>query len=470
MSNANFAMVGLGVMGRNLALNVADHGFKVAVWNLEQDVTKAFIAANPNCVGTATLEELVASLERPRRIMMMVTAGKAVDEVLKKLKPLLQPGDIVIDGGNTYFEETQRREAEMAAAGLNFVGMGVSGGEEGARRGPSLMPGGSTDAWKALQPILEAISAKTDSGPCVAHNGPDGAGHFVKMVHNGIEYGDMQLIAEVYDLLSRGLGLGAAELSDIFARWNEGPLSSFLIELTAGVLAKKDPESGSPLIDLVLDKAEQKGTGRWTAEVALKLGVPIPTMAAALDGRGMSSLKAERVAAQPKIRGVVSPPPPASEKASIIAAAHDALLASKICSYAQGMALIKAGSTQYKWNINLGEMARIWTGGCIIRARLLATIMTSYRSTPDLPNLLVDPAFEEMLFGLQPNWRRVGGLAQSLGIPMFAIADSLAYFDSYRMGRLPQNMTQAQRDAFGAHTYLRVDRPEAGPVHSEWLK
>ncbi|MDX2023035.1 MAG: NADP-dependent phosphogluconate dehydrogenase [Deltaproteobacteria bacterium] len=471
-AQANFGMIGLAVMGRNLALNVADHGFKVAVWNLETPVTEAFVKeyGSEKFVGTETLAEFVAALERPRRIMIMIKAGKPVDEVLAQLKPLLQPDDIVIDGGNTHFQETRRREADLAALQIRFVGMGVSGGEEGARRGPALMPGGHVNAWKSLQPVLEAIAAKTDSGPCVTHVGPDGAGHFVKMVHNGIEYGDMQLLAESYDILGRGLGLGADELAKIFGRWNEGDLSSFLVELTAKVFAKKDDESGKPLVDLVQDKAGQKGTGKWTAELALDLGVSIPTVTAALDGRVLSSMKAERVAAEPKIRGAVVAPVAASERDGLVQAVHDALLASKICSYAQGLALIRKASAEYNWNIRLDEMARIWKGGCIIRARLLDSIMRAYQRTPELANLLLDPDFEQRMFAAQPGWRKAIGFAQGLGLPVPAMSASLAYFDSYRTARLPQNLTQAQRDAFGAHTYERLDKPGLGFVHSEWLK
>jgi 6-phosphogluconate dehydrogenase len=471
---ANIGMVGLAVMGRNLALNIADHGFRVGVWNLEQPVTDKFVAENGSekFVGTKSLAELVSVLERPRRLWVMIKAGKPVDEVLEQLKPLLSPGDTVIDGGNTHFQETRRREADLKKLGINFVGMGVSGGEEGARRGPSLMPGGADDAWKSLKPILESIAAKTDSGPCVTHCGPDGAGHYVKMVHNGIEYGDMQLIAETYDLLHRGVGLSSPEIGDIFARWNEGPLSSFLIELTAKVLKVKDQETGKPLVELVQDKAGQKGTGKWTAELALDLGVSIPTIAAALDGRGLSSLKEERVAAEKKIRSVTSANAPGGgdDRKGLVEAVHDALLASKICSYAQGLQLIRAGSKQYNWNVDLKEISRIWKGGCIIRARLLDTIMRSLERSPNLPNLLMADEFEALMHGAQPGWRRSIVAAVAMGIPTPAMSASLAYFDSYRTARLPQNITQAQRDAFGAHTYERIDKPQAGFIHTDWLK
>jgi 6-phosphogluconate dehydrogenase len=468
---ANIGMVGLAVMGRNLALNIADHGFRVGVWNLEQPVTDKFIADNgaDRFVGTKSLAELVQVLEKPRRLWVMIKAGKPVDDVLEQLKPLLEPGDIVIDGGNTHFEETRRREADCKKLGINFVGMGVSGGEEGARRGPSLMPGGAADAWTALKPILESMAAKTDSGPCVTHVGPDGAGHFVKMVHNGIEYGDMQLIAEAYDLLARGVGLSAPEIGQIFNKWNEGPLASFLVELTGKVLLVKDKETGKPLVDLVQDKAGQKGTGKWTAELALDLGIPIPTIGAALDGRGLSSIKEERVAASRRIRAVTSGVA-TDDRSGLVDAIHDALLAAKICSYAQGLQLIKAGSDKYKWNISLKEIARIWKGGCIIRARLLDNIMRALERTPNLPNLLIDEDFEKLVHQAQPGWRRSIIAAVALGIPVPAMSASLAYFDSYRTARLPQNLTQAQRDAFGAHTYERTDKPELGFVHSEWLK
>jgi 6-phosphogluconate dehydrogenase len=444
----------------------------VAVWNLEQPVTQKFLADNGSerFLGTSSLAELVAALPRPRRIWLMIKAGKPVDIVLAQLAPLLDPGDIVIDGGNTHFEETRRREADLKTKGLLLVGMGVSGGEEGARKGPSLMPGGDRSAWESLRPILEAVAARTESGPCVTHVGPDGAGHFVKMVHNGIEYGDMQLIAEAYDLLSRGLGLTAPEVAEVFAGWNQGPLSSFLIELTAEVLQVRDPETGQPLVDLVVDKAGQKGTGKWTADMALDLAVPIPTIAAAIDSRFLSSLKTERLVAATKVRPVItgSPPGPA-ERLAYIQAIHDGLLAAKICSYAQGMHLIRAGSDTYGWGISRREMARIWKGGCIIRAKLLDDIMRALDRDPALSNLLLDADFEARTFEAQPGWRRAVAAAVGLGIPVPATAASLAYFDSYRTGRLPQNLTQAQRDAFGSHLYERLDRPELGFVHSEWV-
>ncbi len=467
---ADFGVIGLGVMGRNLALNVADHGFPVAVWNRTVEAVDKFVAENPGqpLTGARTPELLVKSLVRPRRILLLVQAGAAVDETIDRLKPLLERDDILIDGGNTWFEDTRRREAALRGSGIRFFGMGVSGGEEGARYGPSLMPGGERAAYEHVKPILEAIAAKTDSGPCVTWIGPDGAGHFVKMVHNGIEYGDMQLIAEAYDLLRTTLGLGAGEIASAFEEWNRGPLESFLIELTARVLKVQDPETGRPLVDLVLDKAGQKGTGKWTAQVALDLGVPVPTIAAAVDARLLSSMKDERVAASQRLRGPQATPPPA--RAPMIWSVRDGLWAAKICSYAQGMALIRAASQTHGWGIDLGELARIWKGGCIIRARLLDSIHRAWKRNPDLRNLLLDDEFRDAVEGAHPNWRRALAAAIAAGVPVPAMSASLAYFDAYRSARLPQNLTQAQRDAFGAHTYERTDHPERGFVHTEWIE
>jgi 6-phosphogluconate dehydrogenase len=469
VGTAQFGIIGLGVMGQNLALNVENHGHSVAVWNLETEWVDRFVTAHNGLkfVGSKSLEEFVRSLERPRRILMMIKAGDPVDQMLSKLAPLLAAGDIVIDGGNSWFKDTQRREAEYRPKKINFFGMGVSGGEEGARHGPSLMPGGARASYEHVKTILQDISAKTDSGPCVTYVGPDGAGHFVKMVHNGIEYGDMQLIAEAYDLLRRALSLTASELADIFAEWNRGPLDSYLIEITSQVLRAVDPETHKPLVDLVLDKAGQKGTGKWTAQVALDLGVPIPTIAAAIDARVLSSMKDERVAAAEKLK-------PASalhvdiDKQQFIRGVHDALLASKICSYAQGMSLIRAGSEEYKWGIDLREMARIWKGGCIIRARILDTIMRAFEAEAHLPNLLLNHELKSYVLGAEIAWRNTVAAATLSGIPVPALSASLAYFDSYRSADLPQNLTQAQRDFFGAHTYQRADRPQAEFVHTDW--
>jgi 6-phosphogluconate dehydrogenase len=462
--SCDVAMIGLGVMGSNLALNIEEHGFSVAIWNREPENTVRFCEENrgKRFAATKTLEELMQTLRRPRRIMMMIKAGAPVDEMLDKLLPHLEAGDVVIDGGNSWFKETQARAKRLSGHDLHFVGSGVSGGEEGARFGPSLMPGGTREAWESIRDVFEAIAAKSDSGACVTYCGPDGAGHFVKMVHNGIEYGDMQLIAEAYDILRRGLGMNAGQLADVFDEWNRGPLQSFLIEITAKIFRKKDDESGDPLVDRILDKAGQKGTGKWTAQVALDLAVPIPTIAAAIDARVLSSMKAERVAASSSLSG-----PTASQAVAPVTVqdVHDALYAAKICSYAQGFALIQAGSKEWNWNIDLREIARIWKAGCIIRAKFLDAIMQAYERNASLPNLLLDPAFQVP----QEHWRRAVNYAQSHGIPIPAFASSLSYYDSYRTANLPQNLTQAQRDFFGAHTYQRNDKGDDAPfVHTDW--
>jgi 6-phosphogluconate dehydrogenase len=467
--SVRFGMVGLGVMGSNLALNVESHGFSVAVWNREPETTARFMAANAGkqLTATSTLEEFVAALERPRRIMLMIKAGAPVDEMLGKLMPLLEEGDVVIDGGNSWFKETQLRAAQLLEKKLHFVGSGVSGGEEGARFGPSLMPGGTPQSWEAIRDVFEAIAARSDSGPCVTYCGTDGAGHFVKMVHNGIEYGDMQLIAEAYDLLRRGLGVGADELAGIFDEWNRGPLQSFLIEITARIFRKRDEETGEPLVDRILDKAGQKGTGKWTAQVALDLAVPIPTIAAAIDARVLSSMKGERVSAAPLLS--YEPAAVRVDRDAFVRDVHDALFAAKICSYAQGFALIQAGAREWNWSIDLREIARIWKAGCIIRASFLDLIMRAYERHAALPNLLLDEAFRADLTRVNAAWRRSVTFAQTQGIPTPAFSASLAYYDSYRTANLPQNLTQAQRDFFGAHTYQRNDRGDDAPfVHTGW--
>jgi 6-phosphogluconate dehydrogenase len=469
VKTAQFGIIGLGVMGANLALNVEEHVRGVAVWNLETDWVDRLLQQNPGrqVVGAKSLQEFCRALERPRRILMMIKAGDPIDQTLIKLSPYLSPGDVVIDGGNSFFKDTMRRESNARQTMVNFFGMGVSGGEEGARRGPSLMPGGARESYQHLAPILQSVAAKSDSGPCVTYVGPDGAGHFVKMVHNGIEYGDMQLIAEAYAILSAALRPSAQELADIFDEWNRGPLESYLIEITSRIFGVTDHETGRPLIDLVLDKAGQKGTGKWTAQVALDLGVPVPTIAAAIDARFTSGMKEERVLASQLVSsaadGVYS-----GNRRELIQAVHDALYASKICSYAQGMNLIRAGSKEWRWNINLGEMARIWKGGCIIRARFLDSIMRAYERHPELPNLLLDYDFMTLIRKSEQSWRKLIATAVQLGIPVPALSASLSYFDSYRSAQLPQNLTQAQRDYFGSHTYQRTDRPDAGPVHSDW--
>jgi 6-phosphogluconate dehydrogenase len=468
---AQFGMIGLGVMGRNLALNIEEHGFSVAVWNFEPDWVDSFLGnfQDKQFTGTKTFADFTRALERPRRIMMMIKAGAPVDQTMESLKPFLEEGDIVIDGGNSYYKDTRRREESLRNVNLNFIGSGVSGGEEGARFGPSLMPGGAREAYAQIRPVFEAIAAKTDSGACVTYIGPDGAGHFVKMVHNGIEYGDMQLIAEAYDVLRRSLHLDAGELADIFDEWNRGPLESFLIEISAKIFRVRDDETGKPLIDLVLDQAEQKGTGKWTAQDALDMGVPIPTIAAAIDARLMSSMKDERMAASRKIKGPRTTHSRA-DKPKLIRAVRDALYASKICSYAQGLSLIRKASNEYGWNIDLSEIARIWKGGCIIRARFLDSIMSAYNNRPDLPSLLLDEEFNASIQAAQANWRFAVRTAQGLGIPVLSMSASLSYFDSYRTARLPQNLTQGQRDYFGSHTYVRVDHPERGHIHTDWTK
>ena len=468
---AKFGMLGLGVMGQNLALNIERNGYPIAVWNREPEWVDEFIqtkAQGKQIMGTKSLKDFVHSLERPRRIMMMIKAGDPVDWTIDLLKPHLEKGDIIIDGGNSYFPDTIRREAALAQDGLRFFGVGVSGGETGALWGPSMMPGGDKAAYEELRPVFEKMAAQVDDGPCVTYCGPDGAGHFVKMVHNGIEYGDMQLIAEAYHILRDALGLGSSELADIFANWNEGVLDSYLIEITAKIFTVMDQESGKPLVDLILDKAGQKGTGKWTSQVALDLGVAIPTIHAAIEARFLSALKEERLEARQSISGPQNARYDGDQE-EMINAVHDALYASKICSYAQGFALIRAGSDQYQWNINLSELSRIWKGGCIIRARFLDDIKQAYQWQPDLQNLLVDPNFSAWVVEAQPRWRKTVSMAQNLGLPVMAMAASLAYFDSYRAASLPQNLTQAQRDFFGSHLYERVDKPELGLVHTDWV-
>ncbi len=466
---SQFGVIGLGVMGRNLACNIGDHGFRVAVWNRSQGPRDVFRseAGDGDYVVADTLAELVEHLERPRRILLLLTAGSAVDAVLEQLTSMVDEGDILIDAGNTWFEDTRRREADLRSRGLCFVGMGVSGGEEGARHGPSLMPGGDATAYEILRPVLESIAAETDAGPCVTHVGPDGAGHFVKMVHNGIEYADMQLICEVYDFLRRGMGQGIEEVAEHFGRFDDGPLGSYLIEITGKILGKRSAHDGQPLIEQVLDRAGQKGTGRWTVEAALTLGVPVPSIAAAVDARLLSSMKSERVAA-----GAVIEAPPAlvyETDPDRIQVVHDALMAGKVCAYAQGLALIRAGSDEYGWGVDLGETARIWKGGCIIRARFLDRIRDAFAADVALPNLLMDPTVEQAMRTWVPRLRTMVAEAQAAGIPVPALASSLAYFDSYRTADLPQNLIQAQRDAFGAHTYQRRDDPQGEAVHSDWL-
>jgi 6-phosphogluconate dehydrogenase len=467
---ADIGMAGVGVMGSNLALNMERNGYRIAVWDRDPSLVEKLMtgaAKGKRIASGSTPEEFVRSIRQPRKIMIMVKAGPPVDWTIDQFKPYLAPGDILIDGGNSWFEDTRRRDAALSEAGFHFVGSGVSGGEEGALHGPSLMPGGARNAYEEIRPIWEAISAKTEDGPCTTYCGPDGAGHFVKMVHNGIEYGDMQLIAEAYDVLRRLLGMEAAELADTFAEWNEGLLDSYLIQITSEIFRVRDDETGKPLVDLILDKAGQKGTGKWTAQVALDLGVAIPTINSAIEARFLSAMKDERVKASELIKGPAYPVRK-DERERLKRIVHDALYASKICSYAQGFNLIRAGSDEFKWDVDLSEMARIWKGGCIIRARFLDPIKTAYKRQPDLPNLLLDEDFRRWMSEAQTSWRECVSTAQQSGVPSIAMAASLAYFDSYRTANLPQNLTQAQRDYFGAHTYERVDKPELGAIHTRW--
>jgi 6-phosphogluconate dehydrogenase len=466
--NYKIGVVGLGVMGHNLALNMERNGFPVAGYDLDTAKTKAFLegpGVGKQIIGVDSPSALMAALEKPRRILMMVPAGVPVDSAIAHLKPHLEPGDILMDGGNSFFLDTERRNKELEAEGFNFIGTGVSGGEEGALWGPAIMPGGQYSAWEAVAPVLRAISAKAEDGqPCVDYMGPRGAGHYVKMVHNGIEYGDMQLIAEIYDVLHRGLGLPAKELQAVFSEWNSGELKSYLIEITADILGKMDPETGRPLVDLILDEAQQKGTGKWASQNALDVGAPIPTINAAVESRILSSLKSQRAVASKFIRG--PKPEYKGDRRKLIEAARDALYVSKITSYAQGLGLLKIASDEYKYDLNIGNIARIWRSGCIIRADLLGDIMAAYQRDPSLVNLLLDDTFRAAVEGRQSTWRLVVQTAVGMGIPALALSASLAYFDAYRSERLPANLTQAQRDYFGAHTYRRIDRE--GVFHTEW--
>ncbi|MEM7201994.1 MAG: NADP-dependent phosphogluconate dehydrogenase [Planctomycetota bacterium] len=461
-------LIGLAVMGQNLALNIARKGFSVAVYNRTAERTRVFLddrVTDEPIVGAETLEQLVQQLATPRRLLLMVKAGQPVDALIDSLIPLLSPGDTLIDAGNSHPDDTERRAKTLEARGLRFVGMGVSGGEEGALEGPSLMPGGPKDAFDELEPMLRKIAADGDDGPCVAWLGPAAAGHFVKMVHNGIEYADMQLIAEVHDLMGSALGLSAAEQAAAFSRWNEGPLQSYLIEITATILTKNDPETGAPMVDVVLDRAGQKGTGRWTAEIALRLGVPAPTIHSAVDARGLSARLAERRVAAERLAGPDAVPVPDHR---LVDDLHEALYAGKICCYAQGFGLLAAARQEQEWDLDLAEVARIWTGGCIIRAKLLTAIQRAHRRDPDMRQLLLDNDLGEAASERQAAWRRVVGLAAEYGVPALALGSSLAYFDSVRRRRLPQSLTQAQRDYFGAHTFERVDRAEGEFFHVEW--
>jgi len=486
--SSDIGLIGLAVMGQNLALNMADHGFRVSVYNRTTSRTDAFLAAHPDTpgglVGAPTLEEFVRSLERPRKIIILVQAGSPTDAVIEALLPLLDPGDIIVDGGNARWTDTIRREADLAAMGLRFIGSGVSGGEEGARFGPSLMPGGDESAWAELKPVWEAIAAKVDPEtgrplpggapgkpvaggvPCAAYIGPDGAGHYVKMVHNGIEYGDMQMICEAYALMANLLGMPCPEMGEVFGRWNEGVLDSFLIEITADILRQADPETGRPFVEVVLDTAGQKGTGKWTSVNALDMGIPAPCIAEAVFARFMSAARTERVAASKVLSPAVEPFRAGRE--TFVDAIHDALYCSKICSYAQGFQLMAAARKEYGWGLRFGEIAMIWRGGCIIRARFLQKIFEACQRDPALPNLLLDPYFKSEIGRCQQNWRRVVSAAALHGVPVPTFAAALAYYDGYRSERLPANLLQAQRDYFGAHTYERTDREPGKFFHLDW--
>ncbi|MDX1623629.1 MAG: decarboxylating NADP(+)-dependent phosphogluconate dehydrogenase [Gemmatimonadota bacterium] len=467
---ADLGIVGLGTMGSNLALNASDEGFSVALLDADDERVRAFVEEHDEreLVGTDDAGEFVDALGTPRRILLMVPAGDPVDAVLNDLAPLLDPKDIVVDGGNSHWEETERRGFELIEReNVRFVGMGVSGGAAGARHGPSLMPGGPREAYDELEDALRAIAADSDAGPCVGYLGPDGAGHFVKMVHNGIEYADMQGIAEAYDLLSRGLGFEASRLAELFEEWNEGPLESFLIEITAGILRVRDEDSGQPLVERIVDEAAQKGTGRWTAIAALELGVPVPSIVAAVDARVISSRREERRRAEGRYGGY-DRPIEIADADTFVRDVRDALLASRICAFAQGMDLIRHASGEHGWDVPLAEVARVWRAGCIIRSRLLDPIRGAFEREPDLENLLLDDGIASEIEPLQSGWRRAICASNRIGVPTPCWSASVAYFDAYRTARLPQYLTQAQRDWFGAHTYRRLDEPEGEPVHTDW--
>src|SRR6266481_1785084 len=469
-NQCDIGMIGLGVMGENLVLNMESKGFSVAVFNRTTEVTDKFAAGRAkgeNIQPTRSMEEFVGALKKPRKAQIMVKAGAPVDAVIGQLAPLFDKGDVVIDGGNSLFTDTQRRCKEMEAKGIHYVGMGVSGGEEGALKGPSLMPGGSRESWEVIAPIFRKIAAQVDGEPCCRYMGPNGAGHYVKMVHNGIEYGDIQLICESYAILKDILEMDAAQLAEVFTEWNKGELESYLIEITSQIFRKIDPETGKPLVDMILDKAGQKGTGIWTLQAAIRQYVVFSTINAAVEARVVSSRKDERVAASkilphPRLRKFKG------NRARLIDAVRDALYASKIVSYAQGMELLRSGSAEYEWNLNLSDIATIWRGGCIIRARFLNRIVEAYRRDAELHNLLLDRYFTRAIKKAQPKWRLVLAIAIKHGVATPAFSASLAYFDSYRAARLPANLLQAQRDFFGAHTYERIDKP--GVFHTDWIE
>lgn len=467
--SADIGLIGLAVMGENLVLNMESRGFRVAVYNRTVEKVDAFLngrGKGKNFVGCHSIQELCSALKRPRKVMMLVKAGQAVDDFIEQLLPYLEAGDIIIDGGNSNFPDTIRRTRYVESKGLLYIGTGVSGGEEGALKGPSIMPGGSPAAWPHVKPIFQAIAAKTDDGsPCCDWVGEDGAGHFVKMVHNGIEYGDMQMICETYQFMRDGLGMSNDEMHAVFDEWNRGELDSYLIEITRDILAYRD-EDGNATLDLILDTAGQKGTGKWTAATALDLGQPLTLIGEAVFARCLSALKDERVAASKLLKGITQPL--TGTKAALVQDLRQALYASKIVSYAQGYQLMRAAATEYRWNLNYGGIALMWRGGCIIRSVFLGKIKDAFDRNPDLVNLLLDPFFTQAIEAAQPAWRRVVVEAVKTGVPIPAISSALAYFDGYRSERLPANLLQAQRDYFGAHTYERVDRPRGQFFHTNW--
>lgn len=469
-TKCDIGLIGLAVMGENLVLNMANHHFNVAVFNRTTSKVDAFVngrARGKSIVGCHAIEELVSRLERPRKVFLLVKAGAAVDALIESVIPHLEPGDVIIDGGNSHFLDTIRRTAYVESKGLFFVGAGVSGGEEGALKGPSIMPGGSAAAWPLIRKIFQSIAAKVDDGtPCCEWIGNDGAGHFVKMVHNGIEYGDMQMISEAYALMRNVLGMSPSEISEVFDVWNKGELDSYLIEITSDILAKVDDATGKPMVDVIMDKAGQKGTGRWTSLVALDLGVPAQTIAEAVFARAMSAIKDERLVASGQLTGpeVMF----TGDKAAFLEKLRHALFASKICSYAQGFQLMRAAAVEYKWTLNYGEIALMWRGGCIIRAQFLGNIKEAYDGNSSLQNLLLDSYFKNAIENAQSAWRQVIATAVKHGVPVPAFSSALAYFDGYRSAVLPANLLQAQRDYFGAHTYERLDKPAGQYFHTNW--
>jgi len=469
MGKQNIGVIGLAVMGKNLALNIESRGYSVSVYNRSRKATDDMLAESKdkNIVGTYSLEEFVASLETPRKIIIMIRAGQPVDDTIESLKEYIDKGDLLIDCGNSFYEDTIRRSKALTKEGYLFIGSGVSGGEEGALLGPAIMPGGPEEAYKLIEPVFTAISAKVDNDPCSTYIGSDGAGHYVKMVHNGIEYGDMQLISESYSLLQGVLGLSNDELKEVFAEWNNGELDSYLIEITRDIFGKVDEETKEPIIDLILDAAGQKGTGKWGSKSALDLGVSTPTITEAVFARCISAIKEERVEASKVLAG------PAKtnqffDRKEFIEGVRQALYASKICSYAQGFALMREAAKEYKWDLNYRDIAMIFRGGCIIRARFLNDIMKAYDKNPELPNLMLDDYFRDILERYQEGWRRVVAAGITLGIPLPGFTSALSYYDSYRSAKLPANLLQAQRDYFGAHTYERVDRPRGEFYHTNW--